>query len=209
MPRRRELTPQEALERHEHRREQSRLAMARLRATRRAVSQPVLAHETVLANTDTSLHAQANGHARARVPFPLVTSSPTEKRDTDTISGSVTEGDLAEVLAVLAPFGARGDVPTRRYLERLHQECPGVDLVAVAEEVSQWLHKPCNATRECNNAFLGRWVRKSAPRPPSGGVPGKPGNGRHPLIEHGARSAVGRVLEYALDHAPEVPSTWR
>jgi len=115
---------------------------------------------------------------------------------------------LAEVLEVFAPFAVRGTTPSRRYLEVLRSECPHVSGVAfhtAAMEAADWLLRPENGARTCCSAFIGNWVRKRE-REAAAAAPQK---AKHPLLEGGARSAVGRALEYTLEHPPEVPSTWR
>jgi hypothetical protein len=209
MPARLDLTPEQALERIERRREQTRLAVQRYRARQKAgVSPTVSPTPPDVMLTTAVLHARTNGHVGARSPELEVTSFPSEKRESTTTSTSGGGDDLAEVAAVLAPFAVRGKVPTRRYLERLRRDCPAVDLVAAALEAADWLDRPENHDRECNSGFLGGWVRRTDTRRKADAPPAP----RHPLLEHGARSAVGRVVEYALEHADdaaEVPSTWR
>ena len=136
------------------------------------------------------IHAHTDGHADARGSFPLVTSSPTEKRDTAT--GGAGGDELAEVGAVLAPFAVRGKVPSRRYLERLRLECPRVDLVAAALEAADWLSRTENHHRECNSAFLGNWVRRR-----TGPQQARP------------RSVLAGVLQQIATDPVAGPSTWR
>jgi hypothetical protein len=115
---------------------------------------------------------------------------------------------LAELLEVVAPFAVRGKTPSRRYLEVLRSECPHVSVGAfhaAVLEAADWLLRPENGARPCSSAFVGNWVRKRE----RDAAAGAPQPAKHPLLEGGVRSAVGRVLEYSLEHPPEVPSTWR
>lgn len=190
MPPRLDLTPEQALARLERRREQSRLAMARLRAARRGVSPPALAHGNGLANTPASLHARTNGSAEARSTAFLVPPSLSEKE--------VSPTDFEQVRCVLEPL--RGYAHDERLLARLAATCPAVDLVLEAIGMAEWLNRAGNRKRTCSKAFVSNWVKRAATTPV--------GRTEPPPRRQEPRSALGRVLEQIATSPVEGPSTW-
>ena len=150
--------------------------------------------------------AHANGHAHegtdARGYVPLVTSSPTEKRDND-ISGSAppgwpAQGDFEQVRCVLEPV--RGYVHDEQLLQRLATTFPAVDLEVEAIGMAEWLNRTANRTRKCSKAFLANWVKRAATVP----------TGPHllPPAAERPRSALARVLHQIATDPVEGPSTW-
>jgi len=142
MPPRRDLTPEQALERLARRREQTRLAVQRHRERKKAVSLTV------------SLTAPSSTHVRtSRSPE----GSPTENQ-------IIPLDDVERIALTLAPFASRGYVHREGFWALMAERFPLVDLVVEADGIAAWLNGPKGRGRDCTEPFLRNWIKKEAAR---------------------------------------------
>jgi hypothetical protein len=182
VPARLDLTPEQALERLQRQREQTRERVARWRA-----QQQVTRTGNGYAE---GLSAHAHEGADARSTAFLVTPSLSEKEE--------EVSDFEQVRCVLEPL--KGYVHDEQLLARLAATCPAVDLVLEAIGMAEWLQRTANRKRVCSKAFLSNWVKRAAT---------KPTGQLEPAHQRTApRSALGRVLQQIADDPVAGPSTW-
>ena len=114
----------------------------------------------------------------------------------------------ARLAVVLHAFG-RGYRHDQARLEKLIRDFPQLDVEEEVADGLDWLGRPENRTRTNSLGFHRNSCKRAEARRLADLARSAPQKAKHPLLEGGARSAVGRALEYSLEHPPEVPSTWR